>query len=155
MGELILALLLVLLSILIYINSDDLPSMNESQLDPGSFPQFVAILLGSLALILSIQKTIQLMKNKEGSQSSIKDIIREHKLVFITLGLLLLYILFIQIIGFIISSIIFMIVTALIVGPRTKKDIITITSIAFVLTIGLYVFFQNVLQVRFPTGLFF
>nr|WP_279401848.1 tripartite tricarboxylate transporter TctB family protein [Piscibacillus salipiscarius] len=85
-------------------------------------------------------KTIQLMKNKEGSQSSIKDIIREHKLVFITLGLLLLYILFIQIIGFIISSIIFMIVTALIVGPRTKKDIITITSIAFVLTIGLYVF---------------
>ncbi|WP_054754533.1 hypothetical protein [Piscibacillus salipiscarius] len=56
MGELILALLLVLLSILIYINSDDLPSMNESQLDPGSFPQFVAILLGSLALILSIQK---------------------------------------------------------------------------------------------------
>lgn len=157
MGELILALMLVILSILIYTQTGDLPSMNESQLDPGSFPQLIAILLGLLSLFLVIQKSIQLIKTREGKplKESLRAVLIEHKLVFITLALLLFYIIAIQIIGFIISTILFMVTTALIIGPRTKKDIITISSIALILTVSLYLFFQNVLQVRFPTGLFF
>ncbi|WP_194840804.1 tripartite tricarboxylate transporter TctB family protein [Filobacillus milosensis] len=161
MGELILGLLLVLLSILIYTQTGDLPSMNESQLDAGSFPQFIAILLGLLSLILVIKQSIHLLKqnqNKEQSaniKETLLDVYREHKLVLITLSLIFLYIILIQIIGFIISSIAFMIITALVIGPRKKKDVITISSIAVILTIGLYFFFQNVLQVRFPSGVFF
>ncbi|TFB24477.1 hypothetical protein E3U55_02985 [Filobacillus milosensis] len=161
LGELILGLLLVLLSILIYTQTGDLPSMNESQLDAGSFPQFIAILLGLLSLILVIKQSIHLLKqnqNKEQSaniKETLLDVYREHKLVLITLSLIFLYIILIQIIGFIISSIAFMIITALVIGPRKKKDVITISSIAVILTIGLYFFFQNVLQVRFPSGVFF
>lgn len=160
MGELIVAIALIVLSVLIYTQTDDLPSMNESQLDAGSFPQFVAIILGWLSLILAIKQTIVLVKaRQQNNETSIKEqllyIVKEHKLVFITLALLFLYILAIQILGFILSSIIFMIVTALVIGPRTKKSIVTVSSIAVILTLSLYFFFQNVLQVRFPTGVFF
>lgn len=127
MGELIVAIALIVLSVLIYTQTDDLPSMNESQLDAGSFPQFVAIILGGLSLILAIKQTIVLVKaRQQNNETSIKEqllyIVKEHKLVFITLALLFLYILAIQILGFILSSIIFMIVTALVIGPRTKKE---------------------------------
>ncbi|MFC0015441.1 MULTISPECIES: tripartite tricarboxylate transporter TctB family protein [Allobacillus] len=160
MGELIVALALVVLSFLIYTQSGDLPSMNESQLDAGSFPQFVAILLGGLSLILAIKQTIVLIKaRKQNSETSIKQqllyIVKEHQLVFITLALLFIYILAIQLIGFILSSILFIIVTAMVIGPRMKKSIVTVSSIAIILTISLYFFFQSVLQVRFPTGVFF
>ena len=160
MGELIVGIALLLLSIIIFINAGDLPSMNESQLGPGSFPQVIAVLLGLLSLILIIQEAIKLYKGRDPEKSTsvkaqLKEMITEHKLVFITLALLLGYIIAIQIIGFIIATIAFMIVTALVVGPKTKKDIITISSISVVLTVGLYLFFQNVLQVRFPTGIFF
>ncbi|WP_091773835.1 tripartite tricarboxylate transporter TctB family protein [Piscibacillus halophilus] len=162
MGEIIMGLLLILLSLLIYTHSDDLPSMNESQLDAGSFPQIIAILLGILSLLLVLTKTIKLIKERQAQDESPKsikkaliDLYQEHKLVLLILSVLFIYIVLVQVIGFIISSIAFMIVTALIIGPKTKKDIILISSIAVILTVGLYMFFQEILKVRFPTGLFF
>lgn len=87
MGELIVAIALIVLSVLIYTQTDDLPSMNESQLDAGSFPQFVAIILGGLSLILAIKQTIVLVKaRQQNNETSIKEqllyIVKEHKLVF-------------------------------------------------------------------------
>lgn len=79
MGELIVAIALIVLSVLIYTQTDDLPSMNESQLDAGSFPQFVAIILGGLSLILAIKQTIVLVKaRQQNNETSIKEQIALH-----------------------------------------------------------------------------
>lgn len=156
MGELLIGIGLILLSILIYVISGDLPSINESQLDAGSFPQFIAILLALLSLMLILSKARVLIGQKKlFSVTKLKEIFAEHKLVIITLGLLLAYIMFIQIIGFIIASILFIIVTAVLIGPKTKKDMIIISGFAVVFTLSFYFLFETVLKVRFPSGILF
>ncbi|GAE27192.1 hypothetical protein JCM9140_3316 [Halalkalibacter wakoensis JCM 9140] len=85
----------------------------------------------------------------------VKEVFIEYKLVFITLLNFFLYIFLMQYIGFIITTIIFIIVTAIIIGPKKKKDLLVATIVSVVITVSTYIFFQNVLYVRFPSGLFF
>ncbi|MCL7747971.1 tripartite tricarboxylate transporter TctB family protein [Halalkalibacter alkaliphilus] len=160
MGELLIGIALIVLCIIIYSQSGDFPQFNETTLNPGSFPQLIAILLGLLSLILVISKIKDLISQKaELSKMNVreylKEVLVEYKLVFITLISLFLYIFLMQFIGFIVTTIIFIIVTSLIIGPKKKKDIIVATIVSVVITVTTYVFFENVLHVRFPSGLFF
>lgn len=160
MGEIVIGIFLIILSALIYFNSDDFPQMNETHLDPGSYPKLVAALLFFLSLILIIKQTVVLIKTKEfGFKNGFKDFLlkqwHEYRLVIFALIILGLYIFTLDILGFIISTILFIIVSSLLIGPIKKKNVITISIISFVMTLGIYFFFENVLYVRFPDGIFF
>ncbi|PAV30777.1 hypothetical protein CIL05_03375 [Virgibacillus profundi] len=160
MGEIVIGILLILLSALIYFNSGDFPQLNETHLDPGSYPKLLALLLFLLSLILVIKSSVNLLKSKTSLfDSGIKDFLKkqwkEYKLVVYSLVILGLYILLLNVLGFIISSIAFIIAAGLLIGPKKKKDLITISIVSFVVTFGVYFFFENVLYVRFPNGIFF
>jgi hypothetical protein len=160
MGEIVIGVLLILLSALIYFNSGDFPQLNETHLDPGSFPKLIAALLIFLSLILIIKQIVLLVKTKGfGIPKGFKDFLRnqwhEYKLVIYMLIMLGLYIFTMDILGFIITTIIFIIAAGLLIGPMKKKNVITISVISFVTTFGVYFFFENVLYVRFPDGIFF
>lgn len=160
MGELLLGIVLIILSLVIYLKSGNLPNFNEGLLNAGSFPKLIAILLGILSLILVVSKVRQLLNQKlELSKMNLSDYLKEvyieYKLVFFALSSFFLYIFFIKYIGFILTTISFIIVTGLIIGPKKKKDLLLITAVAVTITLIVYFFFKNVLHVRFPTGLFF
>ncbi|UCZ53195.1 tripartite tricarboxylate transporter TctB family protein [Bacillus shivajii] len=160
MGELLTGLFLFILSIIIYFQSGDFPSLNETHLNAGSFPKLIAMLLALLSLLLMIKKAKELIKKKaELSEMNVKDYLKEllieYKLVFFTLIVLFLYISIMPFIGFIISTIIFIIVTGLVISSKKKKDSIILSVTAVVITLSAYFFFQNVLHVRFPSGLLF
>ncbi|MFD2044725.1 tripartite tricarboxylate transporter TctB family protein [Ornithinibacillus salinisoli] len=160
MGEIVIGILLILLSAIIFFNSGDFQQLNETHLDPGSYPKLVALILALLASFLVIKKTIELMKTKASSfdvgiKEFSKELWKEHKLVILILITLGLYIMLLDVIGFIVSSIAFIIATGLIIGPRKKKNMVTISFISLVVTFGMYYFFESVLYVRFPDGIFF
>lgn len=160
MGEIIIGILLILLSAVIYFNSGDFQQVNDSILGPGSYPKLVAALLGFLAIILVIKKTIELIKTKkpifeEGKKKFFLNVWKEHKIVFLIAVSLGLYIILMNVIGFIISSIIFIIASGLIIGSKKKKDIVLMSVISITVTLGMYFFFENVLYVRFPDGILF
>ncbi|MEC5423383.1 tripartite tricarboxylate transporter TctB family protein [Virgibacillus sp. C22-A2] len=160
MGEILIGILLIIFSALIYFNSGDFPQLNETHLDPGSYPKLIALLLILLSLILIIKKTVRLLKSNTISfDSGFKDFMKkqwkEYHLVVYTLVILALYILLMNVLGFIISSIAFIIAAGLLIGPRKKKDVMVISLISFVITFGVYLFFENVLYVRFPNGILF
>ncbi|MBT2583253.1 tripartite tricarboxylate transporter TctB family protein [Planococcus sp. ISL-109] len=160
MGEIVIGLALIALGLVIYFQSTDFPALSEVHLDAGSFPQLVAVLLILLSLLLVIKKVFELMRSKStGEQPSAGERFREfyweYRLVILTLLVFLVYIFIIQFIGFVVSTIAFIIFTGLLVGSRAKKDILVISIVSVAVTLGTYFFFENVLNVRFPSGIFF
>jgi putative tricarboxylic transport membrane protein len=160
MGELFVAVMLLLMSILIFFQSGDFTHLNESQLGPGSYPQLIAILLGSLSLILIISQSRKLLKetsraSKDNLKAGFQSFYTEYKLVLQMIVLLALYIFLIDVTGFLITTILFVVIAGLLIGPKEKKNLITLSIVSVVLTLSTYLFFQNVLHVRFPGGLFF
>lgn len=160
MGEILIGLALIVLGAVIYLQSNDFPALNEVHLDAGSFPKLIAALLILLSLVLILQKGIALMRSRTpggrpGMGERFRSFYREYKLVILTLVIFFVYIFLMQFIGFVVSTILFIVVTGLLVGSRAKKDILVISIVSIAITLGTYFFFENVLNVRFPSGIFF
>ncbi|RNF39888.1 tripartite tricarboxylate transporter TctB family protein [Planococcus salinus] len=160
MAELLIGLALILLSAVIYFQSGTFPVGDATQLNPGSFPKVIALALAILSIILVIVKIKELVsKRAEATEINrkeyMKELMIEYRLVFITFFSLLLYVFLMQFIGFIITTICFIIGIGLLVGPKKKKDVLIISITSVVVTLSTYLFFENVLHVRFPSGLFF
>ncbi len=160
MGELLIGIFLIIFCIIIFLQAGDLPSFNETVLNAGSFPKFIAVILSILCLILIVSKAIELFRQRTKTtklnyKKYFKEVFKEYKLVFFALISLFLYIFLMQFIGFIVTTILFIISTGFIIGPKKKKNVLIISGVAVVITFSTYLFFQNVLHVRFPTGLFF
>ncbi|WP_404335454.1 tripartite tricarboxylate transporter TctB family protein [Planococcus rifietoensis] len=160
MGEILIGVTLIALGAVIYLQSNDFPALNEVHLDAGSFPKLIAGLLILLSLMLIIKQGLVLMKSKstgerQGAGESARDFYNEYKLVILTLLVFFIYIFLMQFIGFVVSTIVFIIFTGLLVGSRAKKDIMVITIVSVAITLGTYFFFENFLNVRFPSGIFF
>lgn len=117
-------------------------SMNM-RADAGLFPKFLSIsiiILNSLYLISIIKERIKIEKVKE--EMSVKKF-------YIMLIISILYIIFIKLIGFILSSLIFLIISMKLLEVKNNKKIILI-SISTVLII--YICFAIFLNVPMPTG---
>lgn len=160
MAELLIGLALIFLSAVIYFQSGTFPAGDPTQLNPGSFPKVIAVSLAVLSLILVLSKIRELVNNRAAlagldKKQYFKELVVEYRLVLITLVSLLLYVILMQFIGFIITTICFIIAMGLLIGPKKKKDVLIISIVAVVVTLGTYLFFENVLYVRFPSGLFF
>ena len=160
MGELLIGIALIIICLLIYSQSGNFPNFNEVHLNAGSFPKTIAILLGLLSLFLIVSKVKELLSQK-GNESKInitenlKNLYKEYRLPIITLIILFLYVFLMEYIGFILTTISFIIVTGLVIGPKRKKNVLVISAVAVLITISTYLFFENVLHVRFPSGFFF
>ncbi len=153
MGELILGILFLILSIIIFLQAGNLPESSYEPLGPSGFPQIIVIVMGILSIFLIIKK----LKNIDLSQARLnfKDIFIKYKLIFITLTNFAGYIFLMRLIGFRASTFIFVFLTQLLLGPRDEKKYLIIGSIALFISLGSYYFFQNYLGVIFPTGIFF
>jgi putative tricarboxylic transport membrane protein len=157
MGELLIGIALLILSILVYAVSGDFPSFGEANLSAGSFPMIIVLLMGSLSIILIVSSWRSLNHGKDADGKTrierIKYHLIEHKFVYTMMGFFFLYIMVMRYIGFRISTLAFIFGSSCLLSPRRKKDIIVAAVLALVITMGSYYFFQNVLNVRFPRGI--
>ncbi|PSL42770.1 tripartite tricarboxylate transporter TctB family protein [Salsuginibacillus halophilus] len=158
MGEIVIGVFIIILAILIYTNSGDFPQLEEPVLDAGSYPRLIAVILAILAVILIIRKGMELYKSQAersgmGIRAYTAYVLKEYKLVFLILAMFAVYVGLIDIIGFIVTTIAFIIAAGLTVGPTTKRNAVVMSIVAVVLTLGMYFFFETALHVRFPTGI--
>ncbi|PKR77860.1 hypothetical protein CEY16_07985 [Halalkalibacillus sediminis] len=160
MGELVIGIVVVLFCALIYFNSGDFPEYNESVMGAGSYPKLIAGVLAFLSIILIVKKIVALIRNgakrsNTSVSSYIKSFLTEYKIVLYVVGLLALYIFLMDIVGYIVMTLIFIVATGLIIGSKRKKDVLVMSVISVIVTFGMYFFFENALNVRFPSGIFF
>ena len=111
-------------------------------------PRFIAWTIIILATILPIQSFSSLKKNDEKFQSSKPVITKKAMGIFL---LTVFCVVFVNFIGFYISSVAFMIVVSLYLGGLSKK---TIVSSIVIFNIFIYLIFSLYLEVQLPSGIF-
>lgn len=155
MGELVIGVLFLLLSIFIFWQTGRLSASRYDPLGAAGFPRLIVIFMGVLAVILIIKKLR--VFDKGDIKFEFKKIVKANRLVLLTLLNFLLYILFMRYIGFRIATFLFLFGTQYLIGPgaKTRKTYLTITAVAIFISLGSFYFFQNYLGVIFPTGLLF
>lgn len=151
MGEIIFNAVLLIFSSILYLEAAGLPSSKWEPLGSGSFPQLVFGALAILALVSLIQKALAYGKrSQEGSTS-----LRSYRVVGLVFGLFALYLISLNILGFIISTAFFLYITIWLIGPRNEKALPMITGISFVFSVAMFYVFKNYLYVYLPLGIFF
>lgn len=113
--------------------------------DAGFFPRILSVIIG----ILNTLELIKVLKNEEVISKKKKEEIEPKKLYWI-LGLSTLYVVGLKPLGFIISSLLYLMFTMHILDVKSKK-VIVIISVLAVLTI--YVSFGVLLKVPMPKGI--
>ena len=139
------AVVLIVFSVTVFILSSGYP-VPKSGLPVNAFPRILAgiILLLSGALIMSA------LKNEKKRPPCFEGFTKGPKLILIVIALLIGYIVLLKHGGFILTSIVFMVILLLVFGER-RMLILTLVPICFV--IALYIIFQTLAMVPLPKGI--
>lgn len=149
---------MTILALLIFYTSREWPVYDyNSGYGPGFYPRMLAIVLIVLSMLLVIDETVKAAKARRMADSSAElsdeRIIKidELKYPLIFLGLMAVYILLLNVLGFILDTILF-----LIAGTQILKGkLLTSIIISLVFSFAIYFIFANLLRVNLPTGMIF
>lgn len=164
MGEVIIGIALLLLSVMVYIQSGAFIEAGIiDAVGAGFFPRIIAVPMGLLAVSLLVIKTKELIqretKDKRCFRAVVSDffekILYRYRYVFIATTAFSLYVVLMNYFGFRLTTFLFIFITGWLIGPKKKKNALPIALVAVVVTFGTHYFFQNFLYVRFPRGIFF
>ncbi len=154
MGDIIIAVLFLLLSLFMFVNSNGFVSnFDRGTLGAAGFPKLIAVFMFFLSLIYII-KYIRANKNFNKT-FDFKSVYEEYKFVIITVLLFLFYVVTMKYIGFIISTSIYLLASQWLLSDRKKKNIPIIIIMTLFISLGAYYFFTSYLSVTFPAGIFF
>ncbi|WP_209124856.1 tripartite tricarboxylate transporter TctB family protein [Alkalihalobacillus sp. BA299] len=115
---------------------------------PSFFPSVIIIVMSILALSLFIQSFKD--KQKDDLLKSLKVYIIEHWRVVITLILLVIYISLLPIIGFLISTMLFLLMVFAMLGPIKRQYLVVNVLLAVILPFGIQWVFQSILKIYLP-----
>ena len=160
MGELIIAILFLFLSIVLFIQTGGLPNIVFSTLGPSVFPKMLIIIMGILSMSLIIIKVIKFQKIKDKKQfiknfELSRKMLSKYKLVFIVSLNFFIYIFSMKYIGFRISTFYFIFSTQWLIAQKGERNLLMMILIAGIVTFGSFYFFRYFLNVIFPKGVFF
>jgi len=160
MGELIIAILFLFLSIVLFTQTGRLPNMFFSTLGPSVFPKILLVSMGILSTNLIIIKVMKFTKIKDKKQfiktfELSKKMLSKYKLVFFVSLNFFVYIFSMKYIGFRISTFYFMFSTQWLIAQKEKRNLLMMILIAGIITFGSFYFFRYFLNVIFPKGVFF
>lgn len=160
MGELIIAASFLFLSIVLFIQTGELPNMFFGTLGPSVFPKILLMFIGILSMSLIIIKVIKFKKIKDKKQfietfELSRKMLSKYKLVFIVSLNFFIYIFSMKYIGFRISTFLFLFSTQWLIAQKGKRNLLMMILIAGIITFGSFYFFRYFLNVIFPKGVFF
>ena len=145
-ADTITGILLIIVAIYVYLEASAMPVLRRG-LGPGGYPIFIAWGLGALGAILSVRS---IMSREEKPLFSIK--MESIGRVVAFMALTFFYIEAITLLGFVLASIIYLIIGITFFGYR--RICVTLT-VSIGLTLVIYLIFRYVFLVLIPTGTLF
>ncbi|WLR61410.1 tripartite tricarboxylate transporter TctB family protein [Guptibacillus hwajinpoensis] len=137
------AIVLLLISILYLFLSFQLPAFPYAIVDADALPKGLGILLAALSILLFILNPTEDRKKSDIKKDEVLMLVAVASLIFV-------YILLFELLGFVIVTILFLLVTSRMLGYTKWKTLIAV-SIGF--TLILYFSFNYLLQIYLPQGL--
>ncbi|HSP48540.1 MAG TPA: tripartite tricarboxylate transporter TctB family protein [Clostridiaceae bacterium] len=146
-ANLIIAGLLAMLGAYVLYLSNQLPDFaNQNTTGPAFFPVLLVILLFGL-LVLLVGTTL-----KNETNRPVGILTGEATKSFITMGIILVYLLVFNILGFLVSTVLFLFIVISYLSP--KRNYLKSALISVLATSMIYVVFRIVLLVPIPSGMF-
>lgn len=152
----------LIVSIVIYVASNGIKRMVVTSIGPDFMPKIVAVMMGILSIVLIIQELQKLKRNKQQVENSSENkclksfnIIKFAKanLDIVTLVLIILYAVAMPILGFLISTVVYLFIQMLIMSQNRKINYLAISIISVVFSTVIYFVFTKVLFVMLPSGI--
>lgn len=122
----------------------------------AAFPKVISIAGMLLSVILIVRSFVG--KNKNADKEMFNS--KQKKMILLMTGLIILYAVLINFVGFVIATIVFILVSGFLLYPEkitadNKKPVIMIVACAFILTLLIWYVFKNLLYVPLPAGALF
>lgn len=155
-GDIVVGIFFMALSAVMIAMARMLPKSKVMDIGPDFMPTVIGVIafaLAALLLFLSI-KNFKL-NAKEIENASIEDC--DYKRVLASIILVLVYVFMLQPIGFIISTLVFLLLQMLVLSPddeRGKKDIIKLAVIDVIFTMVVFFLFRYGFKIVLPAGIF-
>ncbi|MFD1380493.1 tripartite tricarboxylate transporter TctB family protein [Fodinicurvata halophila] len=141
----------------LFVVARGLPDSAWEPLGAWAFPSFVlgALMLLNLAMIAqTLPRAIKEVRARRGEMPGIvRSALAEKKLVLLMLGLFGGYVAAFSLVGYAISTFLFIVIAQISVGPKTVRNAVAAVIIALVASVGVEYFFAKVLSVFLPGGL--
>ena len=154
--DLLAGIVLALFSVFYYYNAMHVRifrGMGKAIVSSQTLPKIWGVCMYILALCLIIRGLRA--KKKSGERMSFGEWVKENTEVLATFAALIIYVLVMEYIGFIISSLVYIFVQTIILTPRAKRNYVVAGVIAVVFSFGTYYVFVNFLSVLLPAGRIF
>jgi hypothetical protein len=148
--NIITAILLVFIIGGIFYATKDYPKVVEGTLGAGEWPRFLAIVLAIFTVLLLIN-TFIVKSDNTGEYNPIQFNNGAIKRVFAITGTLVIFVLMLQILGFLISSFIFIGLVMFVMGERRSKWLL---GTSFSITLGIWIVFELLLKLMLPRPIF-
>ena len=156
--DIIIAIVLILFGLITFITSMQYTGKAEMSDDPG--PSFLPMLCSGAITILAVIFLITCIRNKKPDYVKVEEkesevIEGKHDLyrLLITIALLLLYVLTFTRLGFLVSSILYLILQQLVFSEKGSVKWVRILIISIVLPLFCQLLFVNVLNYMLPMGI--
>lgn len=155
-GDIVVGIFFMVLSAVMMVMAQMLPKSKVMDIGPDFMPMVIGgatFILAALLLFLSI-KNFKL-NTLELDAVSIPDC--DYKRVLASILLVLIYVFMLQPVGFIVCTLIFLLLQMLVLSPddqRSKKDIIKLAIIDVIFTMVVFFLFRYGFKIVLPAGIF-
>ena len=155
-GDIVVGVFFMALSAAIMIGAQLLPKSKVMEIGPD----FMPMCIGAVSFILAALLTFLNVKNMklriaEIDPASIPDC--DYKRVILSIILVLIYVFILQPVGFIISTLVYLMAQMIVLSPddkRTKADIIKLAVLNVVFTLVVFFLFRYGFKIVLPAGIF-
>lgn len=155
-GDIVVGVFFMVLSAALIVMAKMLPKSKVMEIGPD----FMPIVIGSVTFILAAILTFLSIKNfkmheKELENVEIPDC--DYKRVLLSIILVLIYVFVLQPVGFILSTLVYLLLQMLVLSPddeRDPKHIVRLVIIDVVFTLVVFFLFRYGFKIVLPAGLF-
>ena len=156
-GDFVVGIFYAVLGAALIIGSRALPKSKVMEIGPDFMPTLIGAIILILAGILLVETATRFRsQSAELDASGFKDT-SDYKRVLGSLVAATVYVNILKPVGFIISTLVYLLVQIYILAPdqsRTKKDIVTYVIIDVVFTLVVYMLFRYGFKIVLPAGIF-
>ena len=152
-GDLIVSIFYTIVSVAMLILASMLPKSMVMAIGPDFMPTVIGILTLVLSVILLIHTIAKLRKGEEVTGEKDNS---DYKRVVASLVLATIYVNILMPVGFIISTLLYLVLQITVLAPddkRTKKDLIKYAIITVVFTLVVYFLFRYGFKIILPQGI--
>ncbi len=155
-GDIVVGVFFMALSAIMMVMAKMLPKSKVMEIGPDFMPMVIGIVTFVLAAIL----TFLSIKNFKLNTANLKpeDVEAcDYRRVFASIILVLIYVFMLKPVGFILTTLVFLLLQMLVLSPddeRTKKDIIKLAVIDVIFTMVVFFLFRYGFKIVLPAGIF-